>query len=968
MIKPSSELRRMKLLFFVFLFTSISIFAQTNSLQNKKYMIFPDEYSELDDIKTPIYTTDEYVLEVLNSARKTYIQAIILSTKKDTLGAEKYFKISLDIINSLASYPDIMTNTDFTDLAIQIMDDYGKLADKGDLIDANSPLFLIKEKIFSEMIAEEDIIVGDLITLKDKKVASTGVGQTYLPTYLTIPMPENDVVKKSIKWFTETKFGRKVFESWYSKSTRWFPLMKQIAKEEGVPEEIVYLSMIESGLNPTIVSRASAVGLWQFMYPTGKDFGLNSSSSIWVDERRDPEKSTRAAMKYLKYLHKEFGDWHVALAAYNCGQGRVGRAIKRSGKTNPTFWEISHLLPKETRYYVPKFISTALVAMEPHLYNFQVDTFNYHDEYKFDIIMLNEPVSVSALSKCLNITDSVIYALNPELLRSTTPPNAVNYRLKIPHQTKDIFATNFALLTPEEKQPYVEHSISSGETIAKIARKYDISAQEIVELNGLKSTRTRLKRGNPLKLPISVASYEEINQIADESGSYYPLDGSIDLVHYVSRGESLYRIARKYGVSIDYLVDLNGLRSKNSTLNIGQKLIVSLKEEADEDSDEDEDIAETGSTNVNPKLDRAIVVNHRVKYGESISEIASMYETDADKIKKDNRLKGNSLRSGTNLRIVTLVNPESLKNNERVNEKQIAFHYVRRGETLGRIASKYDMSVSDIQRENSLRGSKIYPGQKLKIQKTLGGNSNNEVNVASISKPTNSESNIQVHSVNKGESLYNISKRYNISVSDLKSMNNLSSDYIYQGQKLKLIDNGTLPSKSNNFTNHKVRRGETLGQIAENYGVLAQEIRNWNNIKGSRIYPGQKLLIQSDNVNITKSSTPKKLEYHTIRKGETLSSIASRYDVSVNDIKSWNNISGVNIKAGERLALNADMMSKGSNSAKNESSNPIYYNLKKGENLAIVASKFGISVDQIQKLNSNVNPRRLQIGQKIRVK
>lgn len=960
----------MKLLYIVLIFISITAFAQANSLQNKKYMIFPDEYSELDDIKTPVYTTDEYVLEVLNSARKTYIQALVLSNKKDTIAAEKYFKLSLEIINSLASYPDIMTNTDFTDLAIQIMEDYGTLADKGDLIDANSPLFLIKEKIFSEMIAEEEIIVGDLITLKDKKVASTGIGKTHLPAFLTIPMPENDVVKKSIKWFTETKFGRKVFESWYSKSTRWFPLMKQIAKEEGVPEEIVYLSMIESGLNPTIVSRASAVGLWQFMYPTGKDFGLNSNSSIWVDERRDPEKSTRAAMKYLKFLYNEFGDWHLALASYNCGQGRVGRAIKRSGKTNPTFWEISHLLPKETRYYVPKFISTALVAMEPQLYNFQVDTFNYHEEYKFDVIMLNEPVSVSALSKCINISDSVIFCLNPELLRSTTPPNATNYRLKIPHQTKDIFNTNYALLTLEEKQPYVEHNVLSGESIAKIARKYDISAQEITELNGLKSTRTKLRRGNPLKLPLSVASYEEINLAAKESGSYYPLDGSIDLVHYVSRGESLFRIARKYGVSVENLVDLNSLSSKNSTLNIGQKLIVSVKEDSEEEVDDDgvNEIASTGSASVNPKLDKAIVVSHRVKYGENISEIASMYDTDVDKIKKDNRLKSNSLRSGTNLKIVTLVNPESLKNNNVANDKQIAFHYVRRGETLGRIASKYDMSVSDIQRENSLRGSKIYPGQKLKIQKTVGGNTREEVNIASVSKPTNSESNIQVHSVNKGESLYNISRRYNISVSDLKSMNNLSSDYIYQGQKLKLIDNGTLPSTSNNFAKHSVKRGETLGQIAENYGVLAQQIRNWNNISGSRIYPGQKLLIQSDKADIVQSSTPKKVEYHTIRKGETLSSIASKYDVSINEIKSWNSIDGVNIKAGDRLALNADMMSKGSNSVKNESSNPIYYNLKKGENLAIVASKFGISVDQIQKLNSNVNPRRLQIGQKIRVK
>ena len=952
MIFQSWNFKYMKILLLFIILFSFNVYSQEKPLIEKKFSIFPDEYSELDDISTPIYTTDEYVLDVLQSARKSYIKAIVLANKKDTIQAERYFQISIELINSLASYPDIISNTDFTDLAVQIMEDYESFANKTDLIDENSPLFMIRDKLFSEI--DKELSFNDLRTIKDQKVASTGVVEQKLPVALTIPMPENEVVKKSIKWFTETPFGRKVFQVWYSKHTKWFPMMKRIATEEGVPEEIVYLSMIESGLEPNAVSKASAVGLWQFMYATGKDFGLNSESSIWLDERRDPEKSTRAAMQYLKFLYNEFGDWHLALAAYNCGQGRVRRAIRKSGKPNPTFWEIDHLLPKESRYYVPRYISTALVAMEPSLYNFQIDTFAYHQEYQYDVYELNEPVNISALSKCLGVSDSVILALNPELIRTTTPPNVSNYKLKIPLGSKNSFALAFAKLTPEEKQPFVEHNVLSGETITKLSRKYGIDAKEIADLNGFSNPKSRLRRGARIKLPLTVAEYEEINEAAKQSGSYYPLDGSVDIVHYVKRGESLYRIARKYGVSIDYLVELNNLRSKNSTLSVGQKLVVSLKEEAEE-----EDIVEEKSSEL-PKLDKAIIVSHKVRYGESLSDIADLYDTDINKIKLDNRLRSNYVRSGRNLKITTFENPENFKNKqEKVsNSNQFAFHYVKRGETLGRIASKYGMSVSELQRENSLRGSRIIPGQKLKVQKS---SSNVNTDLAEAKTISNA-----VHKVRKGESLFQIAKKYDLSVDQIKSLNNLTSDYLYVGQNLKVVSNGTLPSAREDFTKHTVRKGETLGHIAENYGVRASDLRKWNNIRGSRIYPGQKLLLQS-NSDYTHSSTPKNVDYHTIRKGETLNSIANKYDVSVDQLKSWNNISSNNIKAGDKLMLNSDLASKGSNSNSNSGS-PVYYNLKKGETLAFVGRKFGIALNEIKRLNPNVNERRLQIGQKIRVK
>ena len=974
MFSKSYMSKYMKLIFFILLFSTYFLYSQEKSILNKKFSIYPDEYSVLDDIRTPIYTNDDYVLEVLQSARVSYIKALVKANKKDTLQAVKYFKLSLDYINSLASYPDISSNPDFTDLAIQIMENYESFMKRSDLIDENSPLFVIKDKLFND--ADKEIVFKDLETLKDKKLkekkaaASTGIVEPKIPLTFTIPMPENEIVKKSIKWFTETSFGRKVFQSWYSKHTRWFPLMKKIAIEEGIPQEIVYLSMIESGLDPNAVSKASAVGLWQFMYETGQDFNLNSDASIWVDERKDPIKSTRAAMKYLKYLYNEFGDWHLAIASYNCGQGRVRRAIRKSGLSNPTFWDIDELLPKETRYYVPRYISTVLVASEPSLYNFQTDTFKFHQEYKFEEFELSEPVSISAIAKCLNASDSLVYALNPELARSSTPPNMDSYKLKIPVGSKSSFAEAFSNLTQDEKQPYVEHKVLRGENLAMIAKKYGIDKDELVALNDLKSKNSRLKRGSKLILPITATQYEEINEFAKETGEYSPSENSVDVVHYVKRGESLFRIARKYGVSVDYLVDLNNLKSKNSRLNVGQKLVVSLKSD-DESDEESSDVATVEEKEI-PKLDAPIIVNHRVKPGESLSDIAQLYNTDIETIKTANRLRSNTLKSGRHLRVQTLVHPEEFKSKSELKTlNQIAFHYVKRGETVGKIAARYGMSASDLSEINNIKRGRIYPGQKLKIQKEFNSRDNDNVEIASNSEQSRKEIKANaVHKVRKGESLFQISQKYNLSVDQVKALNNLSSDYIYVGQNLKVTSAGgessNIASSRSTNTTHTVRRGETLGQIAENYGVSVSQLRNWNGIRGSKIYPGKKLKLQS-NTNYAQSSTPKHLEYHRVRKGETLGQIADKYDVSVSQLQAWNNISGTNIKAGDKLALSSENISKGSNS-KSSGGEPVTYVLRSGETLSIVARKFSMPLNTLIKLNPNLNPNNLQIGQKIRIK
>lgn len=949
------------------IFSCISLIARDTSevINFNDHYLFPDEFSELDDVPIPISTNDEYVLATLDAARYKYVQALLFDEKGEVEKAKIAFNEAMNELNTLASYPGINQNPDFIDLGGQLLDDYELFATENNIVDENAPIYLIKDKFLDDVENQVTISGKEIKTLKDDYLSRSGVKAFNFEDF-TIPMEENEYVKKSIKWLTETNLGRRVMELWLERSARYFPMMRRIAKEEGVPEEIIYLSMIESGLNPNAVSPASAVGLWQFMSYTGKDYGLNTDGSIWIDERRDPEKATRAAMRYLKDLNEMFGDWHLALASYNCGQGRVARAIKRTGKSNPSYWEVRKRLPRETRHYVPRYIATALISMEPELYNFQLDTFEFRDEYKYDVFPLQEPVNISVLARCAGVSDSTLRELNPELIKSTTPPNVGTYNLRLPFGSTKDFATSFASLTPEEKQPWVDHTIQRYETISKVARKYDVSIDEIVSLNGFKSSRSGLRRGGTLKIPISAQKYNEINLAAQRSGTYFPMDGSTDIVHQVRRGESLYLIAKKYGVSVNHIRDLNGMSRRSSNLQIGQQLLIAKRDPAK--------AKELDKKEEKQLLDTPIIVRHKVKPGESLNDLASLYQISTSEIQKLNRITDDNLKIGSYLKIKTKVDIENLQKTAPASSNQsFAYHKVRRGETLGKIADKYGMSLRDLKFQNGLRNNRIYPGQRIKVYGGSASSSSNYATNSSYSK----EDLPETHKVRRGETLYNIATKYGMSVNQLKSANNLRSSSIYPGQRLKVksatnsnyaSSSSVSNSNSDNFVIHTVRNGETLGHIAENYGVLAREIRSWNGMSGSLIHPGDKLKIASNNIANNKA-TNSDYDVHVVKRGETIGLIAARYGVSQSELKSWNGKSNSRLLAGEKLYVKEPEMNQGSAKA-DESVNatPTYYTLKRGENLYIVAKKFGISLDQIKKLNPKVNSKRLQIGQKIRIK
>lgn len=375
----------------------------------------------------------------------------------------------------------------------------------------------------------------------------------------SIPIEENKYVQREIKLFQNAE--KKVFETGYRRSGRYRKMILEELKKEGLPEELSWVPMIESWFNTRAYSRAAALGLWQFIASTGNRFGLKRN--LHIDERMDPIKSTRAAIKYLTELHSHFGDWTTALAAYNCGEYRVKRVI-RSQRLNylDNFWDLFEKLPRETARFVPRFIATLLIINNPEKYGFDFPTPDPPLEY--EIISVNRPVRLSSLSKVLGLGAEDLSSLNPELRHKATPEN--EYLLKIPvGLSEHILASVDALprYIPEAAS-YITHYVRRGETLSEIAERYRTNVRAIARLTGLRSVNF-IRPGQRLKIPIRGGS--------SQYSSPPPLikEGE-KLIYVVRRGDSLYKIAGAYNTSIQKIKDDNNLTNNN--LDVGQKIVI----------------------------------------------------------------------------------------------------------------------------------------------------------------------------------------------------------------------------------------------------------------------------------------------------------------------------------------------------------------------------------------------------------
>ena len=448
-----------------------------------------------------------------------------------------------------------------------------------------------------------------------------------------VPVDYNAEVVKTIRYFQTT--ARKAFKAWLSRSPLYVPMIRSALREADLPEDLVYKAMIESGFNPRAYSRARAAGIWQFVSGTARLYGLKSNT--FIDERRDPEKSTSAAIRHIQHLYGLFGDWRLVIAAYNCGQGRLERIIRRSGTND--FWKLKGL-PRETRRHVPRFMAALIISRDPEWFGFHDVV--YQVPPKYDVVPVSECVHLRVTAECAGTTYERMRSLNPELRSGYTPPSSRGpYRLKIPAGTGERFKARFARIPPSRKVQLAEHRVRRGETPGGIARDWGVSTRTVLEANNISNPR-RLRVGTLLKIPIFPRgkSSRAARNLARVDAAPDP-DTHRSVTHRVRRGDTLWGIGRRYGVTPRQIRAWNKV---GRHITPGDRLVIWRS-----------DAPQVALANPSDLRRDGIYV---VQQGDTLWDIARSFRIRVNDLKKWNRIrKPASLRVGARL----LIRPSGIR-------------------------------------------------------------------------------------------------------------------------------------------------------------------------------------------------------------------------------------------------------------------------------------------------------------------
>jgi membrane-bound lytic murein transglycosylase D len=447
------------------------------------------------------------------------------------------------------------------------------------------------------------------------------------------PIVFNDQVRMFLQSFHTKKWG--VVSRSFERARRYLPMMRQVFREKGLPEELINLAFIESAVNPWATSRVKAAGIWQFMAPTARLYGMQVT--WWVDERRDPEKATRGAADYLKFLYGMFESWELALAAYNAGEGTVQRAIEKQSTSD--FWKLR--LPRETRAFVPAFMAMAIISKEPERFGFSPPP---DEPFAAETVELKHPADFHTLARAAGTTVEHLRELNPALIRYSTPPGHSAFRVRIPAESVPDFAQNLERIPPPQRVGWIAHRVRKGETVPAIAKRYGASQKIVLEMNGLKR-RQPLTPGKTLLVPASAAV---IAMAAAEDNANRPgakPAGAKTARHTVKKGETVAQIARAYGVPADDLRRWNRL-SRTASVRAGQTLTVFVTPS--------QTARKNIANSVAPPLSAAPSERrYTVKRGDTLAAIARTHRVSLDDLRRWNGLERDALLwPGQELRIL----------------------------------------------------------------------------------------------------------------------------------------------------------------------------------------------------------------------------------------------------------------------------------------------------------------------------
>ncbi len=448
-----------------------------------------------------------------------------------------------------------------------------------------------------------------------------------------IPVVLNNQVLSYIKAFS-TRL-KPVIEASLNRGSKYEKLFKKIFREEGVPEDLYYLPIVESGYRTRALSHAKAKGIWQFMPGTARLEGLRVN--WWVDERCDPEKATRAAARHLKRLHDYYHDWYLALAAYNAGQGKVDRSIRKARSRD--FWKIARhrwIFRRETRNYVPGFLAAMVIGKNPEKYGFS--NLKKAQPLSYDTVTVDSCTDLRVIAKLSGTTVNRIQELNPQLRRLTTPITGKPFAVHIPAGQQQNFITRFARLPKDKRVTLRYHRIRPGQTLSQIARKYQTSVSAIRKANNIRNVR-RIRAGKTLVIPIGQGHDYYYRAARDFTVSRPRFPRGKRIVHRVHRGDTLFGIALRYRTDVASVRKWNNLN--DNLLHPGQRLTVYYSRSV---------VAKPVREKVAdpPPVPRGF---HRVREGETLYSLSKKYGVPIRKLKKWNKMHSSLIHPGDLLRV-----------------------------------------------------------------------------------------------------------------------------------------------------------------------------------------------------------------------------------------------------------------------------------------------------------------------------
>ena len=643
------------------------------------------------------------------------------------------------------------------------------------------------------------------------RVISTPVNIDFLPVddYQLrgpFPLPLNDYVKVNMRRWTMPS-GRKSYARWLRRSGIYEEMITTELRKKGMPEELLYLCMIESGFQPKAVSHAGAKGLWQFIRSTGENYDLEIN--YWVDERYDPEKSTQAALKYLSNLYEMFGDWHLAAASYNTGEGFVMKKQKKTGCKD--YWCLvdQKALRAETRNYLPNIIAAAIIGKNPERYGFY--NIEYLPPLSYSKVTVQDATDLNVVAKCAGTSLKEIQRLNPSLLQFSTPPGRKKYKVKIPEGKSKEFRVAYNKLTPDERSAFKRHTVTKGQSIRSVASGYGVSSQVTASMNGL-STKSSLREGQVILVPAPRnRNYDPNRKPAPEKPGGYekkPPKKKGDIIHIVQPDETLSNIAIWYDVSTEDLRKWNNI--EGDFIQYSQEIIIKKPKKY--------------HTPPPPKPIKEIkgrTFSYTVREGDRCYYMARHYGITSAHIAAQNKLDPSCpIRPGQKLTLTVPKNApsslpptvETVTTTQPIGPKKPegpppgstipmgkgkVKYIVKDGDNLWLIARRHDTHIADIQKMNNLESDSVGVGRALVIApgpEYVKPKDQPKPKANTVNPPPSNTSN-QVkgkrgktiyYIVEPGDSLWWVAKKHDVFSSEIRELNGLTSDNLRVGQKLAI--------------------------------------------------------------------------------------------------------------------------------------------------------------------------------------